>query len=117
MQYVSYSYSDEELGDYSANGSNGWSSKGLKLTDFGRSIDTRLYNPKTCFVGDRCTDAYQCVEMKTGRPWTYQIDAYGVCETVYEMLHGKYLEVVQQQGALHMKSSWKPQLPFKRHVL
>lgn len=106
----------DELGDWSVDGSNGWSSKGLKLADFGRSIDTRLYGPKTCFVGDRCTEAYQCVEMKTGRPWTFQIDTYGVCETVYAMLHGKYLEVVRQQGMVpHMQCRWKPLLPFKRY--
>eukprot|EP00698_Gefionella_okellyi_P012006 TRINITY_DN320_c0_g1_i1.p1 TRINITY_DN320_c0_g1~~TRINITY_DN320_c0_g1_i1.p1 ORF type:complete len:994 (-),score=220.48 TRINITY_DN320_c0_g1_i1:101-2641(-) len=105
---------DDELGEWQADGSDGWYSKGLKIADFGRSIDTRLYTPKTCFFGES-SEALKCIEMRTGRPWTYQIDTFGLCDTVYALLHGKYLDVVQQHGSMPSQNHWKPQLPFKRY--
>jgi checkpoint serine/threonine-protein kinase len=47
--------------------------QGVQLVDFNRALDTHLYAPGTCFVGNGGTDAYRCVEMQTGRPWVFQV--------------------------------------------
>ncbi|KAJ7650283.1 Mad3/BUB1 homology region 1-domain-containing protein [Roridomyces roridus] len=62
---------------YSPAGDNGWSHKGLKLIDFGRTIDT---HERDCF------------ELRENRPWTYQTDYFGLAGIIYCMLFGKYMQ-------------------------
>ena len=52
--------------------------RALQLIDFGRSIDMTMFPPGTTFTVKVETDSFQCIEMKTDRPWTYQV-AFGVC--------------------------------------
>lgn len=49
----------------------------MQLLDFGRSIDTTLYQDGTVFVGDSVTQAFRCIEMQTGKPWTFQVRSCG----------------------------------------
>ena len=77
---------------YDPTGACGWHSKGIKLIDFGRAIDTRMFPHGQAFVADWATDARDCVEMREGRPWTYQADYFGLAGIVYCMLYGKYIE-------------------------
>ena len=77
---------------YDPAGAGGWRSKGIKLIDFGRTIDTRMFPPGQTFVAEWATDARDCVEMRDGRPWTYQADYFGLAGIVYCMLYGKYIE-------------------------
>ena len=77
---------------YDPAGAGGWHSKGIKLIDFGRAIDTRMFPHGQAFVADWATDARDCVEMRDGRPWTYQADYFGLAGIVYCMLYGKYIE-------------------------
>lgn len=65
----------------------------LCLIDFGRSIDVAAYPADTRFVGDCHTKGFQCVEMLSGRPWTFQIDTFGFLGTVHCMLFGEYMQV------------------------
>ena len=44
-----------------------------KLIDFGQSIDMTKYPPGTTFMAKVTTKCFQCIEMKTNRPWTYQV--------------------------------------------
>lgn len=44
-----------------------------KLIDFGQSIDMTKYPPNTTFMAKVNTKCFQCIEMKTNRPWTYQV--------------------------------------------
>ena len=44
-----------------------------KLIDFGQSIDMTKYPPGTTFTAKITTKCFQCIEMKTNRPWTYQV--------------------------------------------
>ena len=44
-----------------------------KLIDFGQSIDMTKYPPNTTFTAKVNTKCFQCIEMKTNRPWTYQV--------------------------------------------
>ncbi|KAH9051945.1 Mad3/BUB1 homology region 1-domain-containing protein [Lactarius vividus] len=77
---------------YDPAGAGGWHCKGIKLIDFGRAIDTRMFPRGQAFVAEWATDARDCVEMREGRPWTYQADYFGLAGIVYCMLYGKYIE-------------------------
>ena len=45
----------------------------LKLIDFGRSIDMKLFPARTTFSANCYTEDFQCIEMKEGRAWTTQV--------------------------------------------
>jgi checkpoint serine/threonine-protein kinase len=77
---------------YDPSGAGGWSDKGIKLIDFGRTIDTRQFPADQQFLADWPTDAKDCLEMREGLPWTHQPDYFGLAGIVYCMLYGKYFE-------------------------
>jgi len=79
-------------GTYQATGEGGWSYKGLKVIDFGRTIDTRLFPPGQQFTADWPTDERDCLEIRENRPWTYQTDYFGLAGIIYCMLFGKYIQ-------------------------
>lgn len=79
--------------DYSPMGLYDWSNRGLTLIDFGRGIDMRVFDPSVQFIADWKVGSHECVEMRECRPWTYQVDLYGLAGTIYIMLFGKYMEV------------------------
>ena len=84
--------SDELSQDYEADGSNGWAARGVTLIDFGRGIDLRAFKPGVQFIADWKTGKGDCVEMREGRPWTWQVDYWGVAGVVYLLLFGRYME-------------------------
>lgn len=45
----------------------------LQLIDFGRSIDMTMFPAGTTFMVKTQKKDHQCIEMKTNRPWTYQV--------------------------------------------
>ncbi|KAJ7773262.1 hypothetical protein B0H16DRAFT_143373 [Mycena metata] len=77
---------------YSPRGEDGWACKGLKLIDFGRAIDTRLFPSGQQFVGDWDADERDCFELREQRPWTYQTDYFGLAGIVYCLLFGRYIQ-------------------------
>ncbi|CAL5874975.1 uncharacterized protein PFLUO_LOCUS9278 [Penicillium psychrofluorescens] len=77
---------------YSPIGSYGWRNKGLALIDFGRSIDMHAFSPAVQFIADWETSSHECNEIREMRPWTHQIDLYGLAGTIHVLLFGKYLE-------------------------
>lgn len=79
---------------YSARGLCGWREKGLTLIDFGRGIDMKAFRPDVQFIAEWEMSQHDCNEVREMRPWTYQIDLYGVAGTIHAMLFGKYLESV-----------------------
>ncbi len=79
---------------YHADGSHGWSAKGLALIDFGRGIDMRVFRDGVQFVADWKTGPADCVEMREMRPWTWQVDCFGLAGVVHSMLFGKYIDTV-----------------------
>ncbi|KZT00784.1 uncharacterized protein LAESUDRAFT_665354 [Laetiporus sulphureus 93-53] len=78
--------------EYDPSGEGGWSYKGIKLIDFGRTIDTGLFPANQRFIAEWPTDARDCLEIREGRPWTYQTDYFGLAGIIYCMLYGKYIE-------------------------
>ncbi|KAF3220658.1 hypothetical protein TWF679_008853 [Orbilia oligospora] len=83
---------------YDPEGENGWNKKGLVLIDFGRGIDMHNFRKDVGFLADWKTDKQDCPEMREMRPWTYQIDYYGVAAVVHSMLFGKYIETTTVSG-------------------
>ena len=77
---------------YHRGGSCGWDCKGLSLIDFGRGIDMRQFRPDVQFVADWRTGKADCVEMRELRPWTWQVDYWGMAGVIHSLLFGKYIE-------------------------
>lgn len=84
-----------------ADGKGGWDARGIVLIDFGRGIDMKAFVPDVEFIADWKTTAQDCPEMREGRPWTWQIDYYGLAGVVHCLLFGKYIETMRSdQGGL-----------------
>ncbi|XP_064483953.1 mitotic checkpoint serine/threonine-protein kinase BUB1 beta-like [Ornithodoros turicata] len=84
----------------------------IYFTDFGRGIDMRQYERGTTFNCVVDTDGFQCVEMKDGRPWTYQTDWYGFLGCVHTLLFGTYMETQKKADGTwdikqRLKRYWK----------
>ncbi|XP_006459521.1 hypothetical protein AGABI2DRAFT_201858 [Agaricus bisporus var. bisporus H97] len=77
---------------YQPSGEDGWSYKGLKVIDFGRTIDTRMFPSGQEYLTDWATDERDCFELRQGRPWTFQTDYFGLAGIIYCMLFGKYIQ-------------------------
>jgi checkpoint serine/threonine-protein kinase len=97
-------------GAYSRSGSGGWASKGVKMIDFGRTVDLKAFPEGQTFNPKWTTDKHDCSEVRAGRPWTYQPDYYGLACIAHVMLFGKYLETIEDgQGRTIVKE------PLKRY--
>ena len=79
-------------GMYQPSGEGGWMYKGVKMIDFGRTIDMRMFPSGQQFIADWKTDFCDCLEMREDKPWTYQVDYFGLAGIVYCMLFGKYFD-------------------------
>ncbi|KAJ5179838.1 hypothetical protein N7492_003048 [Penicillium capsulatum] len=82
----------EDSVHYSPSGAYGWKNKGLALIDFGRAIDMQAFQPGVQFIADWETGTHECNEIREMRPWTHQIDLYGVAGVIHVLLFGKYIE-------------------------
>ncbi|KAH8372361.1 hypothetical protein KR093_011200 [Drosophila rubida] len=83
----------------------------LQLIDFGVSIDTKLFPPKQTFDYVYTDDAFKCIEMRTQRRWTYQLDLFGLAGVMHVLLFGRYMEVAQRQAG----GIWMPKQAFPRY--
>ncbi|KAI4216888.1 MAG: hypothetical protein LQ351_000837 [Letrouitia transgressa] len=85
---------------YQRDGGGGWAAKGLSLIDFGRGIDMTHFAPGVQFVADWKTGKGDCAEMREMRPWTWQVDYWGLAGVVHSLLFGKYIEDVAVDAPL-----------------
>lgn len=83
---------------------------GLALIDLGQSIDMTLFPKGTSFTAKCMTSGFQCTEMKSGRPWNYQTDYFGIAGTVYCMIFGTYMQVTQE-GACGRQMQYLEEIP------
>ncbi|KPV73066.1 uncharacterized protein RHOBADRAFT_55300 [Rhodotorula graminis WP1] len=77
---------------YDPSGANGWAHKGLKLIDFGRSIDLSAFPRGQAFSTDQDPHELDCAEMREGRPWTFEPDYYGAASIAVNLLFGRTIE-------------------------
>ncbi|CAB1440473.1 unnamed protein product [Pleuronectes platessa] len=82
---------------------------GLVLIDLGQSIDMELFPEGTAFTAKCLTSGFQCTEMLSGKPWTYQTDFFGIAGTVFCLLFGTYMQVVKEDGV------WRTNAVFRRN--
>ena len=91
--------------EYHGSGSGGWSHKGLCLIDFGRAIDLHHFLPSVTFIADWKTDIADCPEMRALRPWTWQVDYWGIACIAHSLLYGKYLDAIPVSSVSSSSSS------------
>ncbi|XP_059211852.1 mitotic checkpoint serine/threonine-protein kinase BUB1 [Centropristis striata] len=82
---------------------------GLVLIDLGQSIDMQLFPEGTAFTARCLTSGFQCTEMLSGKPWSYQTDYFGIAGTVHCLLFGTYMQVTNEGGV------WKTNGVFRRN--
>lgn len=63
----------------------------VKLIDWGRGIDMTHFQKQT-FTGRAGTESFDCIEMREGRPWTYQTDFFGYAGTMHVLMFGNYMK-------------------------
>ncbi|OBZ72669.1 Checkpoint serine/threonine-protein kinase bub1 [Grifola frondosa] len=104
---------------YQPSGEGGWGYKGIKMIDFGRTIDTRLFPASQRYIAEWPTDARDCLEMREGKPWTFQTDYFGLAGIIYCMLYGKYIEASSVVETSSFAPDGTPRYrlatPFKRY--
>lgn len=83
----------------------------LQLIDFGVSIDTRRFPPNTTFNYVHHHELFKCIEMRTNRPWTYQLDLFGLVGVMHVLLFGSYMEVAQRSPS----GVWMPKTAIPRY--
>ena len=66
-------------------------SKCLVLIDFNRSIDLTLLPKEAEFDAKTDNKSLLCCEMKSNKPWTYQIDFFGVMSSIHCIIFKKYM--------------------------
>ncbi|XP_041631735.1 uncharacterized protein [Drosophila kikkawai] len=84
----------------------------LQLIDFGVSIDTRRFPPNQTFNYVHHHELFKCIEMRTNRPWTYQLDLFGLVGVMHVLLFGSYMEVVKRSTS----GVWMPKTALPRYV-
>jgi len=85
---------------YDPLGGDGWTEKGILLIDWGRGIDMKAFREDVGFIADWKTGRGDCVEMREMRPWTWQVDYWGVAAVVHVLLFGKEIaDVVEKTSA------------------
>lgn len=57
-----------------------------------------LLPEKTTFTQVIKTEDFTCIEMQTGKPWTYQTDLYCLAATSHCLLFGNYMRVSNISG-------------------
>lgn len=83
----------------------------IQLIDFGIAIDVKIVREKyPDFDGFGVCLKNKCIEMREGGLWTYQLDWYGVANTVHAMLFGEYMKVKQDENG-----KWRTKTAFKRY--
>ncbi|KAF8627015.1 hypothetical protein AX15_004596 [Amanita polypyramis BW_CC] len=105
---------------YQPSGEGGWACKGLRIIDFGRAIDARLFPSGQQYLAEWETDERDCFEVRENRPWTYQTDYFGLAGIVYCMLFGKYIQTssisaVTSNDGVSAGPRYKIGTPLKRY--
>lgn len=100
---------------YSAEGEGIWRRNGITLIDFGRGIDMTAFRKDVQFIADWETAAHECPEMREGRPWTHQIDLFGIASVLHILLFKKEMEVVSTSARPGGRPTYRIKERFKRY--
>lgn len=83
---------------YDKAGAGGWACKGLKVIDFGRTIDRTAFPDGQRFRSTFVADENDCPEMRANASWTVEPDYYGLATIAFTLLFGRPLETKQVDG-------------------
>jgi checkpoint serine/threonine-protein kinase len=72
--------------------------KCLVLIDYNRSIDLSVLPTEAEFNAKTDNKSLLCSEMKEDKPWTYQIDFYGIISSIHCIVFKKYMNTFNEQG-------------------
>ena len=104
---------------YDESGAGGWSKKGVRVIDFGRSVDVAAFSSakgeqrfKTNFV----TSSFDCPEMQSKGSWTYEPDYFGIASIAFTLLFGRFIETTLANDTLFLPST-RPTIARERHVI
>ncbi|KAI5295255.1 hypothetical protein KEM52_001920 [Ascosphaera acerosa] len=82
----------DALESYSAHEGSTWAHNGIKLIDFGRGIDMTAFRTDVQFFAEWKAGAHECPEMREHRPWTHQVDLWGIANIMHLLLFQKDME-------------------------
>ena len=98
------------LPEWKGQSDGGWENFGVKLIDFGNSIDTSLYSKGKKFVGQNQVGSYANPPMQLGQPWAFDADLYALSCILHLLLFGEMMELsVGEDGMAKCAAS------FNRH--
>lgn len=89
--------------------------RSLQLIDFGVAIDMKLFDVNQTFNYVHKNQYFNCIEMREHRPWTYQIDLYGLASVIHVLLFGKYMDVEKNLSGIWMHKTSVPRY-FNRQL-
>ena len=79
--------------------------KCLVLIDFNRSIDLSMLPSEAEFNAKTDNKSLLCVEMKSNKNWTYQIDYFGILSSIHCIIFKKYMNTYSENGKNKISSS------------
>lgn len=88
----------------------------VMLVDFGRAKDLGSLSNDTVakkFQGQVATEGLECIAMRNGSPWCFDIDTYGLCVCAHTLLFGNYMEVIKASGKDDLR--WKIKNRLRRY--
>jgi len=68
---------------WNPSGSQGWNARGIRLTDFGRSIDLTLTDPNARFTSSLNDEFARFIGEQ---PWSFEIDYFGIASVLHALL-------------------------------
>lgn len=90
----------------------------IKVIDFGRSIDMKLFPGKTTFTHFIETKGSACPEMLDKKTWSYEPDWFGFLDCLHIMIFQEYIDVIKENDRwkigkkinqrVHFKDIWEP---------
>ncbi|KAI5970253.1 BUB1 [Candida margitis] len=99
---------------YDRSGKYGWDKKRLTLIDFGASIDLTEFQKGTKFLSSSPYLGNNFLAWMDGEPWTFEIDYFGLANTIHALLFDESLQFVSADERVQIRRSlsefWQPQL-------
>ena len=87
------------LPDWRGQIDGGWERFGLKMIDFGNSLDTYLHSGRR-FLGPNHADGLLTPAMKKNEPWCFDADVYATGCLLYLLLFGEALDCATSEEAM-----------------
>ncbi len=87
---------------------NSTNTKCLVLIDFNRSIDLSLFPREAEFLAKTARKELMCSEMQADRPWSYQVDYYGIISSIFSVIFRKYMQTRKVNGQNRLANASLP---------